>query len=147
MQDRFPEAAVRHYHDGLILHQRNRYDNAMCHYAFSAECAIKTFRWQFQQIYSVRSRTTHNIEPVLSYMTEYHELLGVIEPRLSLLIGTGSPPTVLFQDHPVRRYGNDVCYTDAELSECKSFTERLVRQVVIAAVDGRLEYESERGAL
>lgn len=147
MQDRFPEAAVRHYLDGELLHQEGRYDNAMCHYAFSAECAIKAFLQQFQQVYHFNNQATHNIEPFLNYMTEYHELLGVLDPHLSLLIGTGAPPPILFREHPTRRYGNDISYTNAELSECKAFTGRFVQQVVAAAIDGRLEYESVRGAL
>lgn len=147
MQDRFPEAAVRHYNDGLILHQRNRYDNAMCHYAFSSECAIKVFRKQFEQIYHVNSQTLHNVEPTLSDMVQFHELLGILDSRLSLLIGTEVPPSVLFKKHPNRRYRNDINYTDNELAACEMFANRLVRQIVIAAIDGRLVYESERGAL
>lgn len=147
MQDRFPEAAVRHYHDGVILHQANRYDNAMCHYAFSAECAIKAFKMQFQQVYSVHSRDGHDVVPAWQSMAEYHELLGVLDPHLSLLIGIGAPPQVLFQEHPARRYRNDISYTEADLSECKAFTDRLAQQVITAAIDGRLGYESERGAL
>lgn len=147
MKDCFPETAVRHYLDGMLLHQEGRYDNAMCHYAFSAECAIKAFREQFQQFYHINGQMTHDIEPVLRYMTEYHELLGILNPHLSLLIGTGAPPSVLFLEHPVRRYGNDISYTDAELSACEAFTKRFMQQVIAAVIDGRLEYESVRGAL
>lgn len=147
MQDCYSEAAIRHYLDGVILHQSNRYDNAMCHYAFSAECAIKAFKTQFQQVYPVHSQATHDISPALKSMAEYHELLGVLDSRLSLMIGIGAPPPILFQEHPGRRYGNDVSYTDAELSACKVFTNKLVQQVIAAVIDGQLEYESERGAL
>lgn len=147
MQDRYPEAAVRHYHDGVILHQADRYDNAMCHYAFSAECAIKAFKTQFQQVYVLHNQATHNIAPAWKSMMEYYELLGVLDSQLSLLIGIGAPPDILFQEHPVRRFGNDVNYTDTELSVCKSFANRLVQQIIAAAIDGRLEYKSERGAL
>lgn len=156
MQDRFPEAAVRHYHDGVILRQADRYDNAMCHYAFSAECAIKAFRIQLHQFYKIRNPSgpvvkekliSHAVDSVMPSLIEYHELLGVLDPHFSLLIGVEVPPTILFQEHPVRRYGNDVNYTDIELSVCESFTSRLVKQVIAAALDGRLEYESERGTL
>ena len=147
MQDCYSEAAIRHYLDGVILRQSNRYDNAMCHYAFSAECAIKAFKMQFQQVYPVHSQATHDISPALKYMAEYHELLGVMDSRLSLLIGIGAPPPILFQDHPGRRYGNDASYTAVELTACEAFTSKLVQQVIAAAIDGRLEYKSERGAL
>lgn len=147
MQDHFPEAAVRHYRDGALLHQADRYDNAMCHYAFSAECAIKAFNLQFQQVYTPHKRVGHDVVPVWRSMTEYCELLGVLDPRLSLLLGIGAAPDILFQDHPARRYGNDACYTDAELSLCGSFANKLMQQIVAAALDGRLEYMSERGAI
>ena len=147
MQDCYPEATIRHYLDGTLLHHSNRYDNAMCHYAFSAECAIKAFKMQFRQFYPVHSQATHDISPALESIAEYHELLGILDSRLSLLIGIGAPPPILSQEHPGRRYGNDVSYTTAELSECEVFTNKLVQQVISAALDGRLEYKSERGAL
>lgn len=148
MQDCFPEAAVRHYLDATMLYNAGRYDNAMCHYAFSAECAIKAFREQFGQVYpGIHSQPTHQIEPILESMTEYHELLGVLVPQLSIFIGIGTPPPILFQEHPQRRYGNDVNYIESDLAECKVFTAELARQVVSAAIDGKLQYNSERGAL
>jgi len=141
--DHFPEATVRHYLDGQLLHQANRYDNAMCHYAFSAECAIKAFSEQLQK----HVKHTHNVEEILESLQSYHELLGILHPKLSLLIGIGEPPSVLFDKHPKRRYGNDVSYTAAELEACKEFASRLEEQVIAAAIDGKLPYESERGAL
>jgi hypothetical protein len=146
MQDRYPEAAVRHYRDGVILHQEKRYDNAMCHYAFSAECAIKAFEMQFEKIKnpSVRSRISHDVEPFWEALLTYNELLGIMDSRMSLIIGVEAPPPTLFYEHPTRRYGNDVSYTDVELSACKAFTARLVQHVIAAAIDGRLEYRSER---
>lgn len=153
MRDHFPEATVRHYLDGVLLHQEGRYDNAMCHYAFSAECAIKAFRTQFLQVYKERTSIIkpdskfHKADSALISMTEYHEFLGALDPHFSLLIGTEAPPSILFQEHPDRRYKNDISYTDAELSECKAFANRFVQRVIDAVIDGRLEYESVRGAL
>jgi hypothetical protein len=149
MQDCYPEAAVRHYRDGVILHREKRYDNAMCHYAFSAECAMKALIMQFEKIKnpSARSRMSHNIESFWESLLAYNELLGIMDSQLSLIIGVEVPPSALSQGHPKRRYWNDVIYTDAELSACEAFTDRLVQQVIAAAIDGRLEYRSERGAL
>lgn len=147
MQDHYPEAAVRHYRDGVILRQKGRYDNAMCHYAFSAECAIKSFWLWFRQVYGGKPLKSHDAASVLNNMMQYHELLGVLDPQMSLLIGTEAPPPVLFQQHPERRYGNDICYTDAELAACEAFADRFVQRVIAAALDGRLTYESVRGAL
>lgn len=156
MQNRYPEAAVRHYRDGVILHQADRYDNAMCHYAFAAECAIKAFRTQLYKFYAARNPSApiireilkvHKVDSTLISMTAYHELLGVLDPHFSLLTDTEGLPSVLFQEHPERRYGNDVSYTDTDLSTCEAYVGRLVRQVIAATIDGRLEYESERGAL
>ena len=147
MTDCFPEAAVRHYMDGSLLHQNDRRDNAMCHYAFSAECAIKAFMEQFRPFYTIHNPRTHTAEPMLEAMTLYNELLGILMPQLSLLIGISAPPAILFQEHPRRRYGNDVGYTADELSSCEAFAAGLVARVVDAALDGKLQYETERGAL
>ncbi len=148
MQDHFPEAAVRHYLDGETLHHANRYDNAMCHYAFSAECAIKAFWMQFCNVYAgLTENRSHDVKDTLESITTYHELMGIMMPQLSVLIGVDGPPPILFQEHPGRRYGNDVTYTASELEECKAFTGRLMQQIISAAIDGKLDYESERGAL
>ena len=148
MEDRFPEAAVRHWLDGKMLHQAHRYDNAMCHYAFSAECAIKAFRNQLLQAYTGKDgKRTHEVEPFWEALTEYYELMGILNPKLSLLIGIGAPPPRLFQDHPDRRYYNDINYTASDLAECEEFVTRLIQQVISAVIDGKLECVSEGGSL
>ena len=145
MADHYPEASIRHWLDGKTLHQASRYDNAICHYAFSVECAVKAFRDQFLQVYKGKDDKTHNAEPVWESLTAYQELLGILNPQLSLLIGIGAPPPLLFDGHPVRRYYNDSSYTADDLAECGEFVDRLIQQIIFAAMDGKLPYKSERG--
>lgn len=142
MHDCYPEAAIRHYLDGTLLCQANRYDNAMCHYAFSVECAIKAFVKQFQQIYPVPYRNPiHDVTENLESLSTYHELLGILNPQLSLLIGVDAPPPLLFQDHPGRRYRNDLNYTATEINTCAEYTAQMTQQIISAAIDGKLNYQ------
>lgn len=39
--DNHPAAALRHYHDAVVLQSASCRENALCHYAFSVECAQK----------------------------------------------------------------------------------------------------------
>ena len=147
--DSYPEAAVRHYIDGRLLQQNNRYDNAMCHYAFSAECAVKAFIGQFEQVYTadfIDPQNGHRVAENLQGMTDYHELLGILYPEISLFVGLGTPPPILFRGHPARRYWNDIKYTANDLAACESFAAQLSAWIVSAAIDGKLEYTMERDA-
>lgn len=149
MSDCYPEAAVRHYIDGTILYQNTRYDNAMCHYAFSAECAIKALWEQFRVVYPQLPplNKSHSVEVDLASMITYCELLGLWDPRLSLLLRLDNLPSVLFTRHPERRYQNDIDFTDMEVISSEQFAAQLNRQIISAAIDGRLSYETERGIL
>lgn len=148
MSDCYSEAAVRHYIDGGILFQNTRYDNAMCHYAFSAECAIKALWEQFRVVYpQLPLDKIHSVEADLVSMITYCELLGLWDPRLSLILGLDSLPPVLFEKHPGRRYQNDINFTDAEVISSEKFAAQLNRQIISAAIDGRLSYKTERGIL
>ena len=47
--DNYPAAALRHFHDAEILRDADAYENALCHYAFSVECAQKALLyWKYQ---------------------------------------------------------------------------------------------------
>ena len=144
MQDHYPEAAVRHYIDGKLLHENNRYDNAMCHYAFSAECAIKALIDQLRQIYpAILNRPRHEVLEDWQSITDYHDLLGVLYPQISMLGGLGTPPAILFDGHPQRRYWNDKNYTSASLTACGEFVSQLSAWIISAAIDGKLQYDME----
>ena len=74
-------------------------------------------------------------------------MFGLWDPRLSLILGLDSLPPVLFERHPGRRYQNDINFTDAEVISSEKFAAQLNRQIISAAIDGRLSYKTERGIL
>ena len=120
----------------------------MCHYAFSAECAIKALWEQFRVVYpQLPLDKIHSVEADLVSMITYSELFGLWDPRLSLILGLDSLPPVLFERHPGRRYQNDINFTDAEVISSEKFAAQLNRQIISAAIDGRLSYKTERGIL
>ena len=89
----------------------------------------------------------HSVEADLVSMITYSELFGLWDPRLSLILGLDSLPPVLFERHPGRRYQNDINFTDAEVISSEKFAAQLNRQIISAAIDGRLSYKTERGIL
>lgn len=144
-QDNYPEAAVRHYLDGVFLQQAGWYDNSLCHYAFSVECAAKAFAEQFWLVYpGSQGRKLHNVSDILKSISDYSEILGTLDSRLSLIMGVVKPPTTLFHDHPERRYSNDTNYHTTDVDSCREFTEIWLEQVVLAAIDGKLQYSNGR---
>lgn len=123
MADCYVVAAVRHFEDGKILHDRNRYDNAMCHYAFAAECCIK----EFIQHYNIQTKINkHDVGSDLNKLQEYFELWGFLKPELYPLYGIFPPPDELFSGHPERRYWQDIPYAPQKVMDCRCFVESLM---------------------
>lgn len=140
-RDNYPVAAVRHFVDGKILHDHNRLDNAMCHYAFSAECAIKI-------LYSIVQGTGtvglgHNAEAVWEELQQSFGILEILDARTGVLMGQTRIPQKLFAGHPVRRYESGMDFTAVELEESYLFAERLTNEIVNEALDGRLEWQGD----
>ena len=126
MPDCYPVAAVRHLIDADILYTQHRFDNAMCHYAFSVECVLKAF--------ASNPPTIHEIDRLQDLVCVYTELL---HPKFALLLGTGKPPLALIQDHPGRRYYSDIAYTDEEMRQAQQFTHSLVDRLIDAELNGQ----------
>ena len=135
--DYFPEAAVRHFVDGKILQEANRADNAMCHYAFSAECAMKAI---YEQICANRGyRLNHNVEEAWRDMQQYHTALQILDAKAGTLLGGRRIPEALFDGHPGRRYARDKGYTEEQVQESGQFAEFLVRKLVSEVLDGTMQ--------
>ncbi|MCI8591477.1 MAG: hypothetical protein HFI88_03820 [Lachnospiraceae bacterium] len=135
--DHFPEAAVRHFVDGKILQDADRADNAMCHYAFSAECAMKAI---YEQICANRGyRLNHNVEEAWRDMQQYHAALQILDAKAGTLLGSRRIPEELFDGHPGRRYARDKGYTEGEMQGAGIFAEFLVRKLVSEVLNGTMQ--------
>lgn len=130
MADCYPVAAVRHLIDADLLYTQHRMDNAMCHYAFAAECALKAF--------APNPPTIHKLDQLQDLVSAYSELLGLLHPKFALFLGTGNPPSALVRDHPKRRYFLDIDYTDAEMQQAQIFTRLLVDKLTNAVLNGQI---------
>lgn len=127
MTDCYPVAAVRHLIDADLLYKQHRYNNAMCHYAFAAECVLKAF--------VLNPPTIHTISRLQELICIYTELLN---PKFALLLGTGNPPQVLIDSHPARRYFSDIPYTNDEMQQAQLFTHSLVDKLIDAVLNGQI---------
>ena len=116
--------------------------------SIGVSCNSLSNREQFRVVYpQLPLDKIHSVEADLVSMITYSELLGLWDPRLSLILGLDSLSPVLFEKHPGRRYQNDINFTDAEVISSEKFAAQLNRQIISAAIDGRLSYKTERGIL
>ena len=135
--DCFPIASMRHYFDGTILQNHGRFDNAMCHYAFSAECWIKLMLYHYLNV----SFHRHDMmEDIMAHLHDYYEMLGFANPELYPILKLSIPPEVLFDNHPDRRYWGDLPYSESQVSECQRFVESLMDNLVLAVLDGKVTW-------
>lgn len=134
MADCYHVASVRHLIDADLLYAQHRLDNAMCHYAFSAECALKCILNAFVS----KAPITHNLDLLQDLVCAYTELLGLLHPKFTLLLGADTPPEALVQDHPKRRYFPDIDYTDTDMEQSQMFCHLLVQQMVDAVLNGQI---------
>lgn len=127
-RDNYPVAAVRHFADAQLLWENDRKDNAMCHYAFSAECVIKAMYGQFCTNHGTDLK--HGVKSVLEDMIQYYAALRILDAKSDLILEYAAPPQRLFMRHPGRRYEADLPYTDEELRASHDFTRNeLVKQL------------------
>ncbi len=136
MADHYPIAAFRHYADAVLLDQNDRMENALCHYAFSAECAIKAiYNWICGK--SVTQKVDgHDVDrKVWVKATDNLDLLCAFYPKLSQLLSF-SLPGKLFDTHPDRRYADAYPCTRAELNECAAFVMKLRQVLLLNLLDG-----------
>lgn len=130
MSDYYSVAAIRHLVDANLLYENHRFDNAMCHYAFSVECVLKAFL-------SAPLRS-HQLNILQDLVCTYSELLALFHPKFMLLFGIEKIPPILVQDHPERRYFEDINYTEAEMQQVQIFTNSLVNKMTSAVLNGQI---------
>ena len=135
----FPIAAERHYTDSQYLLQHGRKDNAICHLAFSAECTLKTFWEAYHKMNnSFREvKEVHSEEKLNDFLREYY-WLTIKNPSFAFLTDLESIPSILFQDHPERRYYEDQPYTVSVIEQCRRYAETLLKRLVECALDGQI---------
>lgn len=131
-----PIAAIRHFEDGKILHEKHRYDNAACHYAFSAECAIKFFIELMMPGFS--NNINHKIEETWPDIQQVYGVLCGFFARTGVVLAKAELPEKLFQEHPTRRCHADGDYTQKEMDEMRQIVEQLSDEIVQAALDGKI---------
>ncbi len=134
--DNYPVAAVRHFVDGEILYEQNRWDNSMCHYAFSAECAMKTL---YKQLCSNKEiNLGHDIDKDWTDIQQYFSALKILDARAGTMLDQLTIPEKLFENHPSRRYRDDILYTSEDMQKTVKFAKQLIQKIVSMALDGRL---------
>jgi hypothetical protein len=135
MGDQYPIAAMRHYVDGNILRQEGRWNNAMCHYAFSAECFLKTI---YEEICNKKLGKRHGVEGEYQSMLDYYTLVCMTDVRTEILLGGIKMPEQLFEDHPERRYKADRVYTEETMEQTHRLTQIMMRELTAQLLDGRI---------
>lgn len=135
--DCFPEAALRHFEDANILKAEKRYDNAMCHYAFSAECALKAIL-----SVSKRPKRVHDLiklnKNLLQVIFVNAGSLAFLDSKFSAAVQKNSVPPKLAQNHPERRYFANQIYTETEIEEAEQYAKFLTDQILQMVTDGFL---------
>lgn len=134
-KDDYPTAAVRHFCDANLLANNGRKDNAMCHYAFAAECAIKALYMAYQA--DDPRKYGHTMKQIWNDINLYYNVLAIMDAESGEWLGRMKIPEKLFCRHPERRYYKDIDYTDEEIGDSKYFTEQLIRKIVIQTLDGK----------
>lgn len=133
--DNFPAASLRHYHDGTVLHTAGCSENALCHYAFSVECAQKAFlfwRYPMPRQYRLHSVTSSEVSKcMLAWAT--------LDGALSATLPTASIPPKLMEDHPSRRYRKRFPISAQELENCKTYAASMEQNVITMILDGLIQ--------
>jgi hypothetical protein len=135
--DHFPEAAMRHFEDANILKDKQRYDNAMCHYAFSAECALKAILSASHSL-----KWGHNLiklnANLLQVISTSKGSLAFFDKKFLMAVQNNSVPPKLAKDHPERRYFASQSYTETEIKEAEQYAKFLTDQIRQMVIDGFL---------
>lgn len=154
----FSIAAARHYSDGELLKEHKRNDNAMCHYAFSSECGLKAFLeiflnkdilfWSEYDLNKlgkvflnkkssfIKKIKIHDVDE----LWKYYNWLSLVVPDYALLTELESSPSVLFDNHPDRRYYDNQYYTDDDIESSRQYAKALLERLIACTIDGRIQY-------
>lgn len=148
--ENFYEAAIRHWIGGAILEEQEEYDDAVCMQGFAAECALKIIMEKARSIKMSDPEEIGKYKKQYSYFGEillYNlqmmlladmELLTILEPSCGLKLSKMKLPSILFGDHPERRYFKDNTYTKANAEDCRKAAYSLIKEMVRMRIDGYL---------
>lgn len=144
MTEHFFDAALRHYTDACILLQNDCPDNAVCLFANSAECVLKSLievyigqnnRSILQYGYGHKGTCLLNDLYLFISNSFYASLLN---PALGLKLYDFLLPDMLFHEHPERRYAETGRFNSQDSSACKSAAEFLIQEMIEQSIDGYL---------
>ncbi len=135
--DNYPVAAVRHFVDGHILLENGRVDNAMCHFAFALECALKIWYGQLSK-HGVNA-LGHKAYEEWNNITQYMETLQMLDAKAGVLLAAKTIPKPLYLGHPGRRYAENYPYLQEDVKESEELVDGIIQKIVLDAIDGRIE--------
>lgn len=134
MHEDYLVASVRHLQDAKLLHDNNRVENALCHYAFSAECAIKVlYNWSSKQPPHSKLMA-HDLTENWNCILDNLDTLCAFDPKFQLVCPT-SIPSKLFDNHPSRRYLDNYLCSELELKACEEYVISLHSQIISILLD------------
>lgn len=137
----FYEAAIRHWIDGNILEEQEEYDNAVCMQGFAAECALKKIMDMLHVMDDVKKYNHFGgelFQDIKMILSGDIEMTTLIHPACGLRLSAILLPSILFQDHPGRRYFKDGRYIREDAEECRNAANRLIEEMVNMYLDGYL---------
>lgn len=142
--ENFFEAAVRHWYDGKILEDQGEYDNAVCMQGFAAECALKKILMSGRGMELIR-KYGHQGEALMNdlemVLTNDEYLLSVLDPASGLRLSKVQLSSVLFSEHPERRYFEDGKYSVEDALACRESSEFCIREMYRLYLDGYISIQ------
>ena len=142
MEEHYYEAGIRHFIDGSILMQKECFDNAVCLYGNSAECALKclmavfcgeTGRFILQHGYGHKGLILKN--DLYGFVTN-SSITPLLDPILGLKLQDFEVPECLFQDHPERRYDKNGRFNQHDAESCEGAARFLMNELIRQHIDG-----------
>ena len=131
--DNFPAATLRHFHDAEILREANSYENALCHYAFSVECAQKALLYWSNHLrsesHSLNQEWQEKVRPLL-------DAWATLDGGVAAALPNETMPPKLYEDHPSRRYHKSFLCSQQEMDDCQNFSEKMQQTLINMIISG-----------
>ena len=142
--ENFLHAAFRHAKDANILYDQQCYDNAMYHYGFAAECAIKEIAHRFGSSHTNDlKKYSHYMDALLldeQFFDIMSQSIAFLSPALLLGIDALHVPPILIDGHPERRYFPDDSYSQVDCQQVRPYIQDMINFLTRELLDaGELE--------
>ena len=137
-KDNFPASALRHFHDAEILINAGSFENALCHYAFSVECAQKALLYWSSH---VKSKKHELDEEWIEKTQPLIDAWATLDCGIVLALTNEIMPPKLYEDHPARRYHKSFSCSQNELDDCRKFAKKIQQTLVTMMIDGLITDE------